>query len=95
MLALPGWVGMSIFLFFEMGVWGFESLCWLFLHTNFKPDFYWIFVAHLLAGTMGFLFIDFRQRLVFGGFYLNLHTSQPRGTRRPAPVVLMDIVIQP
>lgn len=51
-----------------MRVWGFAPLCWLFLHTMFKPKFYWIFEACVPKDQTGFDFKFFQ----FWGFYLIL-----------------------
>lgn len=56
MLALPSWAGMSISLFFRMGVWGFAPLCWPFLHADSKLTFYLIFMAFVPKDKMGFNF---------------------------------------
>ena len=72
MLVLPGWAGMNISLFFGMRVWSFAPLCWSFLHTVSKLDYFWIFGVFVPKGQMGFNFESF---LKFGVFYLVLRAA--------------------
>lgn len=61
-LVLLGWSGMNISLFFRMRVWGFVPLCWPFLHTVSKLDYFWI-LGVLYPKAQWVLVLKFFQNL--------------------------------
>ena len=68
MLVLLDWAGTNISIFFEMRVWGFAPLCWLFLHTVFDFIYFWIFGVFVPKGQMGFNFNFFPKFGIFTSF---------------------------